>query len=752
MGGGPAGLFYAICHKLRAPGDTVVVFERNRRDDTFGFGVVFSDATLDGLRPVDPPTFDAVAKALHHWDAIDVTVDRGPTITSHGHGFAGVSRRTLLQLLAARASALGVTLRYHEEAPDVDALSAAYDLVVASDGVSSRVRQHYAAHFEPSIDLRPNRFTWLGTTCPFEAFTFYFDHNDAGLWRVHAYQYEPGQSTFIVETTQETYARSGLAEDDDAATLRYCEALFEHRLKGHRLLANRSIWRRFPIVKNARWYHKNVVIVGDAAHTAHFSIGSGTKLAMEDAVALADAVASHPQLADALAAYDRLRRPAVDSTQRAAETSLRWFEETERYINDPPVQFGFSLLTRSLRITHADLKKRDPAYVAAIDAWCAETAEAQTGRRAASTRNAAPPPMFTPYTLRSMTLANRVVMSPMCQYKAVDGVPGAWHLVHYGSRALGGPGLIMTEMTDVSPEARITPGCTGLWNDAQRDAWASLVDFVHRESPARIGVQLSHAGRKGATCVPWEGGYDTPLDAAAQPWGLVAPSALAWGPESAVPRAMTRDDMVAVCEDFVKATARAAEAGFDHLELHAAHGYLLASFLSPLTNRRDDAWGGSLENRLRFPLEVFAAMRRAWPAERPMAVRISAEDWVDGGITAADAVRIARAFADAGCDLIDVSAGQTTPDARPRYGRLFQTPFSDQIRREARIATMAVGAITSASDINTIIAAGRADLCALGRAHLFDPYYTLHAAREQDEPMPWPSPYAAVERFTPRVK
>jgi anthraniloyl-CoA monooxygenase len=746
IGGGPAGLFFAILLKRLDPSHQVTVYERNRLDDTFGFGVVFSDATLDGLQLAEPETLRRVRAAFHHWDDIDIF--RGAEhVRSRGHGFAGVSRRGMLQILTARALELGVDVRHHAELVDPESVRDA-DLVLVADGVSSGVRNRYAQHFGPQIDWRPNRFAWLGTTMPLDAFTFYFDEDAHGLWRVHAYQYEPGQSTFIVEATGDTWTRTGLPEADDAATVAFCERLFAHRLQGHKLVANRSLWRRFPNIRNTRWCWENFVLVGDAAHTAHFSIGSGTKLAMEDAIELVAALGAHRDVREALAAYEAARRPGVESLQRAAQTSLEWFEEVERYRDDPMPRFAASLLTRSMRITHEDLGRRDPALVADLDAFVAREAAAQSGVPV----DAATPPMFTPFKLRSVVLPNRVVVSPMCQYRAVDGVPGAWHLVHLGARAQGGAGLVMTEMTDVSPEGRITPGCTGLYNDAQRDAWRDIVAFVHDNTAARIGVQLGHAGRKGSTCIPFAAGYDVPLAADAGAWQTVAPSAVPWADGHPAPRAMTRDEMLGVTRDFVDATVRARDAGFDLVELHCAHGYLLASFLSPLTNHRTDDYGGTLVNRLRFPLEVFSAMRAVWPEHLPMSVRISAEDWVDGGMTPADAVEIARAFREAGCDLVDVSAGQTSPDERPRYGRLFQTPFSDRVRHEAGIATMAVGAITSYSDVNTIIAAGRADLCALARAHLYDPYYTLHAAREQGVALRWPDPYRAVERFTPRVK
>lgn len=746
LGGGPAGLYLAILRKVRHPGDDVVVLERNRPGDTFGFGVVFSDATLENLAAADAPTHDAITRAFHHWDDIEITW-RGEVLRSTGHGFAGVSRARLLAILEERAREVGVRVEHGVEAADPREHARAADLVVGADGVNSLVRGALADRFGPAVDERPNRFVWLGTTRPFPAFTFRFKRTEHGLWRVHAYQYEPDASTFIVEATEATFAASGLDAGDEDATVAFCERLFARELEGHRLLKNRSLWRRFPTVRCARWSADNVVLLGDAAHTAHFSVGSGTKLAMEDAIALAAALDAHPRVPDALAAYEAERRPAVESLQRAAQASLGWFECTERYEDEPPIRFGFSLLTRSLRITHEDLARRDPAYVAAVDAHFAAEAERQSGvpvPRGAGGRP--PPPMFTPFKLRDLVLPNRVVVSAMCQYSAVDGFPDDWHLVHLGSRAVGGAGLVMTEMTDVSPDARITPGCCGMWSEEHAAAWRRIVEFVRRGTSARIGLQLAHAGRKGAVTVPWEG--DAPLPEGG--WPLLAPSPLPWDEGHDEPRAMTREDMARVTADFARAAHLGETAGFDLLELHFAHGYLLSSFLSPLTNRRTDAYGGSLANRLRWPLEVLDAVRAVWPAHKPISVRISATDWAPGGLEPADAVEIARALKAHGVDLVDVSAGQTVPFAKPVYGRQFQTPFADRVRHEAGIATMAVGNISSWMDVNTILAAGRADLCALARAHLYDPYWTRHAAVLQGWSLPWPDPYSSIQRYVPR--
>jgi anthraniloyl-CoA monooxygenase len=775
VGGGPGGLYFAVLMKKADPRHQIRVVERNRPDDTFGFGVVFSDATMAGIADADSEAYQGIARHLVHWDDIEVHF-RGERITSTGHGFSGMSRHTLLRVLQEQACAVGVEMLFEQEVSNLEELSDA-DLIVAADGSNSSVRHVLRDRMETRVDLRPNRFVWLGTTKPFPAFTFYFKHDAHGLWRVHAYQYGPDRSTFIVECREQTWKSAGMDRATEPETATFLARLFAEELGGHSLITNRSIWRQFPTVRTAPWWSENIVLLGDAAHTAHFSVGSGTRMAMEDAVALRDALVAGPDVPTALRAYEASRRPQIESLQRAAQASLQWFEDTERYMSLEPMQFVFSLLTRSLRITHEDLRARDPKFLARVEEYVAREAERQiaglkpcaTSEKGATTRQevaqgvrkvaqgfspavSVPPPMFTPFRLRDLVLPNRVVVSPMCQYVADDGLIGDWHLVHLGSRAIGGAGLVMAEMTDVSRDARISPWCAGLYRPEHATAWKRIVDFVHRETPAAIGIQLGHAGRKGATQQLWVADNE-PLPDPDDRWPLMSASSIPYFPDrSPVPREMTRADMDAAVADYANAAALAQEAGFDLLEIHMAHGYLLASFISPLTNTRTDEYGGALENRMRFPLEVFDACRSVWPAAKPMSVRISAVDWVPGGMEPDDAVAVAQMLNAHGCDVVDVSAGQTVADQRPVYGRLFQTPFADRIRHDVGMATMAVGNISSYMDVNTIIAAGRADLCLLARAHIFDPYWTRHAAWMLGYPLPWPGPYKSVERYTPRFE
>ncbi|MFM2053639.1 MAG: hypothetical protein RL456_1676 [Pseudomonadota bacterium] len=755
IGGGPAGLYFALLMKQQDPSHDITVVERNRPYDTFGWGVVFSDATMEHMARWDPPTATEIRQAFNHWDDIELHI-HGEVVRSGGHGFVGIGRRKLLNILQARCEALGVRLVFETEA-DSDADFPDADLIVASDGIHSRVRARHAAEFRPDIVVRPNRYIWLGTRRLFDAFTFLFERTEHGWFQAHIYRFDAETSTVIVECPESVWLAHGLDQADAQASVAFCERLFARHLQGAGLMTNArhlrgSAWLNFQRVSCARWSMFNgrshVVLMGDAVHTAHFAIGSGTKLAIEDAIELArqfrDLGDAPDQMPEVLGRYEALRRIDVLRLQNAAWNAMEWFEVCgARYCDQlAPPQFMYSMLTRSQRISHENLRLRDGAWLAGFERWFAR----QAGVEVPPDRPA-PPPMFTPYKVRGVTLKNRVVVSPMAQYSCgEDGVPGDYHLMHLGARAMGGAGLVFAEMTCVSPDARITPACPGLWNDAQQQAWARIVDHVHAWTDARIGVQLGHAGPKGATRVAWEG-IDQPLAPQDGPWPLMSASPQQYLPgTSAWSRAMTREDMDRVRDDFVRATERAARAGFDWLELHAAHGYLLSSFISPLTNRRDDDHGGPLAARLRFPLEVFRAMRAAWPADRPMSVRISAHDWVEGGITPADAVEIARALRDAGADMVDCSSGQVSKAERPVYGRMFQTPFADRVRNEAGIPTIAVGAISEADHVNSIIAAGRADLCAVARPHLANPAWTLtEAARIGWLDVAWPRQYASAK-------
>ncbi|WP_436700319.1 bifunctional salicylyl-CoA 5-hydroxylase/oxidoreductase [Nocardioides sp. BYT-33-1] len=750
-GGGPGGLYFAALMKQLDPAHEVTVWERNAPEDTFGFGVVFSDETLGSIEGADQVVHDRMEARFARWTDIDVDVD-GTSYTIGGQGFAAMSRKELLQIMQERVAELGVTVHYRTEAPDVDVLRASYDLVLAADGLNSTIRTKHADVFGPSLDRRHNKYIWLGTDLVFEAFQFFVKNTEWGTMQIHGYPYSATGSTFIVEMHEDVWRRAGFdatehevfgpGVSDEHAVARIKE-IFARELAGHEILTNNSKWLNFHTVRNERWHHENVVLLGDAAHTAHFSIGSGTKLAMEDALALAACLHEHPTVADALEAYQSERKPVVESTQRAAQASLEWFENIGRYADQDPTTFVFNLLTRSRRITFDNLKERDPGFAGVVESAFSERYGAGDGA----------PAMFQPTRIGRLELPNRVVLSPMDMYSAVDGVPGDFHLVHLGSKAMGGAGLVMTEMTCVSPEGRITPGCPGLWTDEQRDAWARITSFVHERSPARIGVQLGHSGRKGSTKLMWEG-MDVPLDEGN--WEVISPSPLPYGPACHVPREATRADLDRVVADFVASARRAVEAGFDLVEVHAAHGYLLSAFLSPISNRRTDEYGGSLENRLRFPLEVFDAVRGAVPEEIPVTVRISAHDWIPDGNTDEDAVEIARAFIEHGAAAIDVSSGQISKDEKPAFGRSYQTPFADRIRHEvaapAGVAVIAVGAISSYDDVNSILLAGRADLCALGRTHLYDPQWTLHAAVEQEYEGPavrWPDPWRAGRRRPP---
>ncbi|MYV47163.1 bifunctional salicylyl-CoA 5-hydroxylase/oxidoreductase [Streptomyces sp. SID2888] len=750
IGGGPGGLYAAALLKRLDPSREITVWERNAPDDTFGFGVVLSDETLGGIAHADPVVHAALQDEFVRWDDIDI-VHRGERHTSGGHGFAALGRRRLLAVLHERCRSLGVDLRFGTEAPHPDRLSQSYDLVIAADGVHSTTREAGAEVFRPTVQEHRCRYIWLAADFAFDAFRFEIAETEYGVMQLHGYPYSrpspdplpasvpagpsgrPGASTVIVEMREEVWRAAGFADMETAESVERCAKIFAEALGGRPLRSRNSAWTTFRTVVNERWSHGNLVLLGDAAHTAHFSIGSGTKLAMEDALALAACLEEHTTLPEALAAYEEERRPVVASTQRAARASLEWFENLGLHVGRPARQFAFDLLTRSRRVTHDNLRLRDPHFTEAVerDFGCPPGT----------------PPMFTPFRLRGLTLRNRVVVSPMDMYSAEDGVPGDFHLVHLGARALGGAGLVMTEMVCVSAEGRITPGCAGLWTGDQTQAWRRITDFVHTRTPGvAIGVQLGHSGRKGSTRRMWEG-MDEPLEEGN--WGLVAASPIPYKPGSQQPRELSHAQLTDIREQFMAAAWRAVRGGFDLLELHCAHGYLLSGFLSPLTNRRTDAYGGTLDNRLRYPLEVFDAVRSVWPEERPLTVRISATDWAEGGTTAEDAVEIARAFAAHGADAIDVSTGQVVAEEQPEFGRSYQTPYADRIRQEVGIPVIAVGAISSWDDVNSLILAGRADLCALARPHLYDPHWTLHAAAEQGytgSAAVWPEPYRAGSR------
>ncbi len=787
LGGGPAGLYFGLLMKKLDAVHDVTVVERNKPYDTFGWGVVFSDATMDNMRTCDTDTADSIQQAFNHWDDIELLF-KGRTIRSGGHGFVGIGRKKLLNVLQARCEALGVKLVFEREAESDDEFADA-DLLIACDGINSRIRGKYAEVFKPDIVTRPNRYIWLGTKRVYDAFTFDFQRTEYGWFQAHIYKFDDTTSTFIVECPEAVWKAHRLDQADQTQSIAFCERLFADNLQGHALMTNArhlrgSAWLNFQRIVCGQWWLKNVhgthvALMGDAVHTAHFAIGSGTKLALEDAIDLARRLRrlghTRAQIPEVLAAWQEQRRVETLRIQNAAWNAMEWFEVCgTRYCDQlEPEQFMYSMLTRSQRISHENLRLRDKAWLEGYERWFAERAgrpaagppqggaapsvgSEDRGGAATAAWGPVTPPMFTPLTVRATTLKNRVVVSPMAQYSAVDGIPGDYHLVHLGARAMGGAGLVVAEMTCVSADARITPGCPGLWTETQGAAWKRIVDWVHSHSDAKIALQLGHAGAKGSTNAPWhDAGADEPLPDGN--WPLLAPSALPYRADGAVPAPMTRAQMDAVKAEFVAATRRAAAAGFDWLELHCAHGYLLSAFISPLTNRRDDDYGGSLANRLRYPLEVFAAVRAAWPQHLPMSVRISAHDWVPGGITPAEAVDIARAFKAAGVDMIDCSSGQVSAQQKPVYGRMYQTPFADRIRQEAGIATIAVGAISEADHVNSIIAAGRADLCAVARPHLANPAWTLtEAARIGFTEVGWPHQYhsgkAQIEALFARAR
>jgi anthraniloyl-CoA monooxygenase len=740
LGGGPASLYFALLMKKANPAHDITVIERGPRDATWGFGVVFSDETLHGFLEADAPSYKRIVEQFAYWDRIDTHI-HGRVISSGGHGFCGMSRLKLLNTFHDRCEQLGVKLRFNTDITDLAQLDIeGNDLVVAGDGITSLLRETYREEFGTTMDWRPNRFCWLATSLPLESFLFLFRKNEHGWWWVHGYRYEEGMATWLVETTEQAWRNAGMDKATEEETRRYLEEVFREDLKGHPLVTNRSVWRSFPVVRNERLYYRNIVLLGDSGRSAHFSIGSGTKLAMEDAITLAGFFRTcGNDVKRALEEYQAVRKPEADRLQRTAVTSLHWFENIDRYVQQDPEQFTFNMLVRSKRVTYENLKLRDAAYVRAMDHWFARHARESTGFTDIDTDNPVPP-MFQPFRIGKMRVENRVQMSAMCQYCAQEGDPTDWHFVHYGSRAIGGAGLINTEMLCTAPDARITPGCAGLWSDQQVEKWRRIVDFIHANSRARVCAQIGHAGRKGATCVPWQGGIDQPLPEGA--WKIFSASPLPYLRNSQVPAELTGADMARVTEEFAHAARNADRAGFDMIELHMAHGYLLSSFISPVTNRRTDEFGGSVENRMRFPLQVLDAVRRAWPAEKPVSVRVSATDWIDDGLSRDDLLAVVCLLRDNGVDIINVSTGQVVKEEQPEYGRMYQAPFADLVRNEAGIPTIVAGNITTADQANTLIAAGRTDIVALARPIMNEPHFVLAAAaRYGVKNQYWPPQY-----------
>lgn len=742
LGGGPSSLYFSLLMKKANPGHDITVIERGPRDATWGFGVVFSDDTLRGFMEADAPSYKRIVEQFAYWDKIETRI-HGTRVVSGGHGFCGLSRLKLLHALHDRCEELGVTLSFNTDITDLAQLDIdGHDLVVAGDGITSMVRSAYAEEFGTEMDWRPNRFCWLATTLPLDNFTFVFRRNEHGWWWVHGYRYEEGMSTWIVECSHQAWLNAGMDAFSEEDTRAYIEEVFREDLQGHPIITNRSLWREFPVVSNARLCHGNIVLLGDAGRSAHFSIGSGTKLAMEDAITLAHVFEQHGnRVQAALEAYQEMRKPEADRLQRTAVTSLRWFENVDRYVRQDALQFTFNMLVRSKRVTYDNLRLRDPAFIRSMDRWFAQHARTLTGFDDIDTENPAAP-MFQPFRIGGLRVENRVQLSAMCQYCALDGMPGDWHFVHYGARAVGGVGLVNTEMLCTSADGRITPGCAGIWNAEQAEQWRRICTFVHTHSKAKICAQIGHAGRKGATCIPWQGGIDQPLPENA--WEIIAPSALPYLEHSRLPREMSGEEMDRVEADFVNATVNAVTAGFDMLELHMAHGYLLSSFISPYTNRRADEYGGDIGNRARYPLRILRAVRRAWPAERPVSVRISATDWISDGLSEQDLREFLLLLKESGADIVNVSTGQVVSHEDPVYGRMYQAPFADLVRNETGIPTIVAGNITSADQVNTLVAAGRTDMVALARPIMNEPQFVLNAAaRYGYKAQHWPEQYGA---------
>lgn len=740
LGGGPASLYFSILMKKQNPAHEITIYERGPRDATWGFGVVFSDDTLQGFMEADAVTYKRIVESFAYWDRIDTFI-KGQKITSGGHGFCGMSRLKLLNIFHDRCEELGVRLSFNHEITGLSELDIeGHDLVIAGDGISSMIREQYSNEFGTSIDMRPNHFCWLATTVPLDSFVFIFRENEHGWWWVHGYAYEKGMATWIVECNHETWLKAGMDRASEEDTRLLVEDIFKEDLKGHEIITNRSVWREFPVIRNRNLYYRNMVLLGDAGRSAHFSIGSGTKLAMEDAIEMATCLTeAENTVAPALELYQDRRKIEADKLQRTAVTSLSWFEHIDRYARQAPEQFTFNMMARSKRITYENLKLRDPDFIKNIDAWFAGNARQQTGYQDINL-DAPAPPMFQPFKIGEMRVENRVSMSAMCQYCASEGLPTEWHFIHYGSRAIGGVGLINTEMLCIAEDARITPGCAGIWTEEQQMQWKRIVDFIHENTRAKLCAQIGHAGRKGATCVPWQGGMDEPLSDNA--WELVSASPIPYLPHSQVPQELDAAGMEKVIDDFRNAARHADAAGFDMLEIHMAHGYLLSAFISPLTNVRTDGFGGDIHQRMRFPLAVLREIRKTWPSGKPISVRISATDWAEGGLSHEDMLTAAESLRDNGVDIINVSTGQVTKDEDPVYGRMFQAPFADQVRNDTGIPTIVAGNITTADQVNTLLAAARTDIVALARPIMNDPHFVLNAAaRYGYHDIFWPPQY-----------
>ncbi len=739
LGGGPASLYFAILMKKQNPEHQITVYERGPRDATWGFGVVFSDDTLHGFMEADAVSYKRIVEQFAYWDTIDTFI-KGKKISNSGHGFCGMSRLKLLNTLHDRCDELGVNLQFETDISDLGQLNMeSSDLLVAGDGVMSMIREEYKEEFGTSIDVRPNHFCWLATTLPLDSFVFIFKENEHGWWWVHGYAYEKGMATWIVECSHQTWLNAGMDKASEADTEALVAELFKDELKGHKLITNRSVWREFPVVRNESLIHNNIVLLGDAGRSAHFSIGSGTKLAMEDAIKLSECFTNKQNVACALQDYQELRKPEADRLQRTAVTSLSWFEHVDRYAKQDAEQFTFNMMARAKRITYENLRLRDPQYIKTLDRWFAGHTRKTTAYEDINIDDSVVP-MFQPFRIGSMRVENRVSLSAMCQYSAEDGMTSDWHLVHYGARGIGGAGLINTEMLCTSPEARITPGCAGLWNQEQTDKWKQIVDFIHANSAAKVSAQIGHAGRKGATCIPWLGGIDQPLPE--NDWKILSASPVPYLENSQVPQEMTEADMDRVCFEFENTAKNADAAGFDMIEIHMAHGYLLSSFISPCTNKRSDEYGGNISNRMKFPLAVLEQVKKVWPADKPISVRISATDWIEGGLSETDMLAMCEILKQNGVSIINVSTGQVVKEEEPMYGRMFQAPFADQIRNEVGIPTIVAGNISTADQVNTLVAAGRTDIVALARPIMNDPHFVLNAAAHyQQTNEKWPAQY-----------